>query len=204
MDFKTLIWIAVILVYILGFILKRMFAASKAAKQPAAQQAAPKKSPGWKEKLDGFMAQLRKELEVDQREQSEEKSGWDDLIPRESRKLEPREIEPLESGAEVMEGSGISSEAVSETTRAQAPPSGLKPPERPDLYAATDQRGTAPADQRAPDSALAIRIQPVATVKKRMPINSKVGIQDLRRAIIWSEILAPPIALRDFPERKIG
>ena len=33
--------------------------------------------------------------------------------------------------------------------------------------------------------------------KKRPPGHLPYGIQDLRRAVIWAEILAPPLALRD-------
>ena len=33
--------------------------------------------------------------------------------------------------------------------------------------------------------------------KKILPKDLEFGIQDLRKAVIWSEILAPPLALRD-------
>jgi hypothetical protein len=39
--------------------------------------------------------------------------------------------------------------------------------------------------------------QPAVPAKKIRPIDLAFGIQDLRKAVIWSEILAPPLALRD-------
>ena len=39
-------------------------------------------------------------------------------------------------------------------------------------------------------------MKPVVDVKKTLP-GLEYGIRDLRKAVIWSEILAPPLALRD-------
>jgi hypothetical protein len=41
------------------------------------------------------------------------------------------------------------------------------------------------------------RMDPTAAEKEGMPEDSGYGIQELRKAVIWSEILAPPLALRD-------
>jgi hypothetical protein len=40
-------------------------------------------------------------------------------------------------------------------------------------------------------------IEPVVSGKEILPKDLEFGIQDLRKAVIWSEILAPPLALRD-------
>jgi len=40
-------------------------------------------------------------------------------------------------------------------------------------------------------------IVPAVSGKEILPKDLEFGIQDLRRAVIWSEILAPPLALRD-------
>ena len=45
--------------------------------------------------------------------------------------------------------------------------------------------------------ARAERIQAAVSGKGRVSDDLEFGIQDLRKAIIWSEILAPPLALRD-------
>ena len=40
-------------------------------------------------------------------------------------------------------------------------------------------------------------IEPAVSGKETLPKDLEFGIQDLRKAVIWSEILAPPLALRD-------
>ena len=40
-------------------------------------------------------------------------------------------------------------------------------------------------------------IEPAVSGKEILPKDLKFGIQGLRKAVIWSEILAPPLALRD-------
>jgi len=40
-------------------------------------------------------------------------------------------------------------------------------------------------------------IVPAVSGKEILPKDLEFGIQDLRKAVIWSEILAPPLALRD-------
>ncbi len=40
-------------------------------------------------------------------------------------------------------------------------------------------------------------LDPAVSGKKILPKDLEFGIQDLRKAVIWSEILAPPLALRD-------
>ena len=40
-------------------------------------------------------------------------------------------------------------------------------------------------------------IEPAVSEKEILPKDLEFGIQDLRKAVIWSEILAPPLALRD-------
>jgi len=40
-------------------------------------------------------------------------------------------------------------------------------------------------------------IEPAVSGKEIRPKILEFGIQDLRKAVIWSEILAPPLALRD-------
>lgn len=39
--------------------------------------------------------------------------------------------------------------------------------------------------------------EPAVSGKEIRPKDFELGIQDLRKAVIWSEILAPPLALRD-------
>jgi len=44
---------------------------------------------------------------------------------------------------------------------------------------------------------VAERMEPDVYGKESLPENLEYGIQDLRKAVIWSEILATPLALRD-------
>ena len=48
----------------------------------------------------------------------------------------------------------------------------------------------------APAGTVSKSINPVVDGKKTLP-GLEYGIRDLRKAVIWSEILAPPLALRD-------
>jgi len=45
--------------------------------------------------------------------------------------------------------------------------------------------------------ARAERIETAVSGKEMLSYDLKFGIQDLRKAVIWSEILAPPLALRN-------
>ena len=40
-------------------------------------------------------------------------------------------------------------------------------------------------------------LEPAVSGKEILPKDLEFGVQDLRKAVIWSEILAPPLALRD-------
>ena len=40
-------------------------------------------------------------------------------------------------------------------------------------------------------------LEPAVSEKEILPKGLEYGIQDLRKAVIWSEILAPPLALRN-------
>ena len=48
----------------------------------------------------------------------------------------------------------------------------------------------------APAGPVSKSMKPVVDGKKALP-GSEYGIPDLRKAVVWSEILAPPLALRD-------
>ena len=199
MDFETLIWIVIFLVYILSFILKRKFAASKAGKQPVG-----KKSPEWKEKLDRFMTQVRTELKTGQTEEPRGNTGWEDLQESREYQEEYQENDAWEYTAVTTEPSDMASGPTPETAGEQAPLSDLQTAGEPVPYGAMEQGQAAPVAQPAPGGAGARRIRPAASRNKPMPFASGLRIRDLKRAVVWSEILAPPIALRDRPERKIG
>jgi hypothetical protein len=54
-----------------------------------------------------------------------------------------------------------------------------------------------PKIKPAPVKVVAESIEPAVSEKEIRPKGLSYGMQDLRKAVIWSEILAPPLALRD-------
>ena len=73
------------------------------------------------------------------------------------------------------------------TVRDESPPERIEPviEKRPALKV-----------KPAPAGTVSKSIKPVVDGKKILP-GLEYGIQDLRKAVVWSEILAPPLALRD-------
>jgi hypothetical protein len=67
-------------------------------------------------------------------------------------------------------------------------------PERPkrDL-----EKPPSPKIKPAPVKTLVESVEPAVSGKKSLSKDLEYEIQDLRKAVIWSEILAPPLALRD-------
>ena len=59
------------------------------------------------------------------------------------------------------------------------------------------KRPPLPEQKPAIPKAVAERTEPAVSGKDTSPIYSDFDIQELRKAVIWSEILAPPLALRD-------
>ena len=55
----------------------------------------------------------------------------------------------------------------------------------------------APKKKPAPAEAVVETTKPTVSEKEKVTKDSVYGTQDLRKAVIWSEILAPPLALRD-------
>jgi hypothetical protein len=157
MKFEHLIWIIIFLVYLVTVIFKRVSTASKIGGQGIA-----KRRPEWREKLDNFLSQARKELEITKQEDSNKDTGWEKVLPREEDDLETiwEEI-PLQTAGQVIE---------------KTPSPEIKP-------------AVVKADAES--------IAPAVSGKEIQSNDLGFGIQDLRKAVIWSEILAPPLALRD-------
>ena len=168
MDFESLIWTVIFLIYIASVVLKRIRSSSKAGKKAAA-----KTRTGWKEKLtrfqshlqdkfSDFMKQMQQEVEAAKQKDSKKETGWEKLLP-----LKDDEPEPVEDITELIEVSPEPSrKIVSEEV----------------AFRWED------ADEKK---------EPVVSEKEPLAKDLAYGIRDLRRAVIWSEILAPPVALRD-------
>lgn len=187
MKFENLIWVAIFLVYVLSVIIKRVRAASSAGEEESAG-----KRPGWRERFDMLANQIQKM--AGEAEQPAE------MIPG-NREMSWDRIDPGLENSEKPE----KSEKSQETKKASAPgaAAAIAHPVLPGGRAASVKPGS--ARERAatgridsvPVTPAPDRPKPSAAVKKLPHRQLPLGIPDLRRAIIWSEILAPPLALRD-------
>ena len=177
MSFEPLVWIIILVIGIGAAIARPARRASKFKyKNPA------DKRPGWRERLRTVMSQL---------EEMAEKGAPADGTVSTSGEMSWERIEPaLEESKEVEKKSALP-EADS---GAVTPASGRVKAE--DIKPARESRKTDRIDP-APVKFGAERPKPRAAGKKGPSRQFPTGIQDLRRAVIWSEILAPPLALRD-------
>jgi len=169
MDFESLIWIIIFLVYVASVIIKKMGAASKTGEERAA-----KKRPEWKEKLNKFMSQIKQEIEATKQEDLKKDTGWERFLPREDDELEL---------------------AMEDVTLEDLEPIRKETP--PERVVRVLEKTPSPKIKPAPVKVVAESIEPAVSEKEIRPKCLAYGVQDLRRAVIWSEILAPPLALRD-------
>ena len=169
MDFESLIWIIIFLVYVASVIIKKVSAASKTGEERPA-----KKRPEWKEKLSKFMSQVKQEIEATKQEDLKKESGWERFLPREDDELEL---------------------AMEDVTLEDLEPIRKETP--PERVVQVLKKTPSPKIKPAPVKVVAESIEPAVSEKEIRPKGLAYGVQDLRRAVIWSEILAPPLALRD-------
>jgi hypothetical protein len=169
MKFEDLIWVIIFLLYVVSVIWKKTRAASKDGKKGP-----EKRRPAWKEKLDKFISRVQQELEAAKKEGSKKETGWEKVLPRKDDELELamkevalKELEPI---------------------RKEISPERVEP---------VIEKRPSPKIKPALVDAVQERMDPTAAEKEGMPEDSGYGIQELRKAVIWSEILAPPLALRD-------
>ncbi len=193
MDFESIIWVVIFLIYFASAILKRTRRASKSKEQTAV-----KRRSGWKEKLTrfqsqvqdkfgGFFNQIQQEVESAKQEDSKKETGWEKFLP-------PKDDEP-EPAAKITEMMDVSPKPFRRMVREDATFQDVEPMRQEVIVQRKAQPvKTAPAFKPKPSVLKDV-------VEKKEPVDSEkglaYGIQDLRRAVIWSEILAPPLALRD-------
>jgi hypothetical protein len=168
MKFEHLIWIIIFLVYVVSAIIKKVRAASKTN-----EKGISKRLPKWKEKLNKFMSQVKQEIETAKQEDLEKETGWERFLPRE-------DDEPELAMADV-------------TLEDLEPIRKETPPEK---VVRVLEKTPSPKIKPAPVKVVAESIEPTVLGKEILPKDLEFGIQDLRKAVIWSEILAPPLAMR--------
>ena len=169
MKFEHLIWIIIFLVYVVSAIIKKVRAASKISEKGIA-----KRLPKWKEKLNKFMSQVKQEIDTAKQEDLEKETGWERFLPREDDEPEL---------------------AMADVTIEDLEPIRKKTP--PEKVVRVLEKTPSPKIKPAPVKVVAESIEPTVSGKEILPKDLEFGIQDLRKAVIWSEILAPPLALRD-------
>ncbi len=169
MKFEDLIWVIIFLIYVVSVIWKKTRATSKAGKKGPA-----KRRPAWKEKLDKFISRVQQELEAAKKEGSKKETGWERVLPRED---DEPELAMEEVALKRLE-----------PIRKEISPERVEP---------VIEKTPSPKIKPALVDAVPERMAPAVAEKEVLPEDSGYGIQELRKAVIWSEILAPPLALRD-------
>jgi hypothetical protein len=177
MSFEPLVWIIILLIGIGAAISRPVRRASKFRyKNPA------DKGPGWRERLRTIVSQL---------EEMAEKGAPTDGTVSASGEMSWERIEPaLEKSKEVEKKSALPEADSGAVTPApgRVKGEGIKP--------ARESRKTDRIDP-VPMKFESGRPKPRGAGKKSPSRQFPIGAQDLRKAVIWSEILAPPLALRD-------
>ena len=147
---------------------------SKFKAQQKNKQGATSKGGNWITRLNAFLTDIQRKIEQQSKDRTTGASGWDQF---------------LDDGEEFGSPSDVDEAALDDLVfeEAQTPPHPKKMP---------------PA---APVRAQTIRSDNVPGVKRRKAVHARqpscapmaVSRADLRKAVIWAEILAPPVALRD-------
>jgi hypothetical protein len=171
MDLDNLIPIIFVLIFVVSQIFKGM--ATK-KKDPSKKKTGGK--PGLKDLLADIASQIKKEIEAANapaQPQPQPSSGWEKVMPPKPEKASEHKQAPTPKQAKV-----------SHKKRAvKAPP--LLPEEK-------SEKRILP-EKKAP-------VKPAAPEKRSFPETLDYSTEGLRRAVVWSEILAPPLALRESRE----
>ena len=146
------------------------------AKQKTKRGATPP-SGGWVSKLNAFLADLKNKIEQQAKESTTSASGWDQF---------------LDDGAEYSSQADVDEAALDDLVfeEAEAPP---RPEKMPPAVPARAQATRADKTQFVPGVP-----RRKALHAGQPPFTSMaVSRAELRKAVIWSEILGPPVALKD-------
>jgi hypothetical protein len=139
-----------------------------------------KTQPGgaWVTKLRTFLTDIQRKIEQQSKDHTAGASGWDQLLDSSETFKSPSDADEAAPDDQVL---------VEAETQ---PPAKRMPPEAPVRIQKTlpsDTTQLVPAAQR----------RKALHAGKRSHTFRAAGRADLRKAVIWSEILGPPIALRD-------
>lgn len=168
MDLESLLWIVVFLIYVASVFIKRIRRPAKAKKK-----AKPKTAGRWQEKLTAFQAGIQGKFGDFMEEVKRELEASKQKDSKEQTGWEklfpPKEDEP--------------DPVVEKTEPVEVPPEPIRKTVREEVALRWEDAVE--------------KKEPVVLEKEPLIEDLAYGIQDLRRAVIWAEILAPPLALRD-------
>lgn len=183
MHLDTVIFLIVAAIVIISQIRKM-----KGARKPD-KRGQPQKKTGWKATVEDLFAQLQAEMDKTGMK-TETKPGAGDVPPR--RKTGWEDILP----AEIFEPASSASESAHESMTADITP---EPDTAPVSAGPEDDVELTPTErmeiQRKKAAVRRGRMR-----KKRVPpwqAGRGFSVRQLQHAVIWSEILAPPVGLRD-------
>ena len=176
----------IVLIYIVSFILKKR----RVVSQSEDSQTVPQKS-GWRAKLDQFVARMQQEIDTAKPEGDNEPIGWEELMAAE------RDAEIRGEAQLVGAGSSESASTAADSAAEPRPPQAIRPEGR--------GGGKAPLSVATATASVSEHIPPGLRPPERRrtgagsiePPGVAIGRSGLRSAVVWSEILAPPMALRD-------
>lgn len=164
-----LFFIVIVLLSIIGKIKKR----------PRPPKATKATEPGWIQKLNAMLAEIQERLQQSPQGGASGPSAWERL-------LKGADL----SGSQPDGQSETRDDVVVETVKPVLRPAGARP-------VAPERAPTTRRDKTAPIAAAPpTQVGPVA--KGSIPTLPR-SRADLRQAVIWSEILGPPVALKDKP-----
>lgn len=218
MDLESIIWVIIFLIYIASVILKRIRRTAKAKKtspithldsdqadsaviidSEAKEKLAPKKRSPWKRtltrlqgKFGDFLQQIQQEMEAVKQKDPEKETGWEKFLP-------PTDGEP-ETTAKTVKMVDLSITADPEDIKEDVASQDMGPMHQKVMHQRMAQPLRTASSMKPRTSARKIVAEKKETVDAKKEVLGKglaYSIQDLRKAVIWSEILAPPMALRD-------
>jgi len=120
------------------------------------------------------LPEWKEKLNKLKQEDLEKETGWERFLPREDDEPEL---------------------AMADVTLEDLEP--IRKETHPERVVRVLEKKPSPKIKPAPVKVVAESIEPTVSGKEILTKDLEFGIQDLRKAVIWSEILAPPLALRD-------
>lgn len=133
---------------------------------------------GWMERLNAYLTDLQNKIEQQAKANNSNASGWDELVDDTDDDIDEYDADEYSLEDLVLE-EDVPRPAVKKEPRVPSP---VKASVRPQ-----DPATAMPAAQAQPGMGAGKSMGPILESNRK----------DLRRAIIWSEILGPPLALRD-------